>query len=652
MKKIWGYGWISFLSAAVLGVSAVVLSSKGYEGVAYFNFFVAALVIIISLVQIFLSGRHIKNIVTRISKDLSSSESNILNDLRLPVIMSSDGEIVWYNSAYEKVDKNANSTIGKKAADVIGNEALNTLGEKGSAEIFIDDKIFKVYRSTIRHGKDDMQIFYLLDRTKLRKLTYKYEQSRPVVAIIVMDNIEEITTSAADSEIAKFRSSIQKEIENWISNANGISRNLSGDRYLLILEEKNFGILQEEKFNVLSRVRELKFRDRSASLSIGVGRGGETLQECQDFAVQALEMALGRGGDQAVVKMPDNEYKFFGGVNGSVERRTKVKARMVATALRDMIKSSGRVAIMGHRFSDNDSVGAMYALYSVCRTIGKETHVVLDRETSMASGLINRIEAMDNEIAFTNGNNLLSIDNKDTLLIVVDTHRASVCENPELLNVCKNVAVIDHHRRSVDYIENSAIFYNEPGASSTSEMITEIAQYINVRAIGQTEAEALLSGIMLDSRNYVLHTGVRTFEASAFLRNRGADPVIVKKLFSDSMSAYRQRANIVAGAVVYDSDCAIAIDSESNENTKIATSQAADELLGISGIAGSFVLYKQGKAINISARSLGNINVQLIMESLGGGGHRTMAACQLKDVSLETATEKLKSAIDEYKENM
>lgn len=652
MKKVWGFGWISFLSAVVLGASAAFLARNGNYGVAYFNFGVAALTLIISVVQILLSDKHIKKIVTRISKDLSSSESNILNDLRLPVIMSSDGEAVWYNSAYEKVNKNANSIIGRTVEDIFGTEIIENLRLSGSVEIFIDDKIFKVHSSIIRHDKDNLEIFYLLDRTKLRKITYKYEQSRPVVAVIMMDNIDEITSAAKDSEIAAFRSSIQSEIEKWLGKTNGISRNLSGDKYLLILEERQFATLLEEKFSVLAAVRELKFRDRSASLSIGVGRGGENLQECQDFAVQALDMALGRGGDQAVIKMPDNEYKFFGGVNGSVEKRTKVKSRIISTALKEMILGSEKVFIMGHRFSDNDSVGAAYGLYSVCRTLGKEAHIVVDRSHTMASLLINRIESMDSGVSFTNGNILLPLADKDTLLIIVDVHRPTFCESPDLLKVCKNVVVIDHHRKAVDHIENAAIFYNEPAASSSCEMVTEILQYINPRSVTQTEAEALLSGIMLDSRNYVLHTGVRTFEASAFLRNHGADPVAVKKLFSGTMPAYRQRATIVASAELYSVDCAIAVDYESNENTKLSASQAADELLGINGVVGSFVLFTQKGEVNISARSLGNINVQLIMEALGGGGHRTMAACQIKNCSLEDAKQKLKTAIDEYKENL
>lgn len=652
MKKLWGSGQLNIAALSFLAILAVVGfvngdSVTGCIAIAFSAVFAAG-----ALVLSIKSEKRLKRIVMRISSDLSSGESNILNDLKIPVMVSSRGEFVWYNREFEQIHSDASAVIGQKAEAVFGAETIEKLELSGSGEISIENRIFKLYSSVLNRSDDELEIFYLIDQTKLYKTLHKYEKSRPVVAIITLDNIDEITKSAKDSEIAAFKSSIQNLIEKWIGKTDGIGRRFSGDRYILILEERHFAELMEEKFSILRAVRELKFNDQSATLSIGVGRQGKNLQECEEFALQALDMALGRGGDQAVIKMPDNEYKFFGGVAGSVERRTKVKSRIISSALKEMVGTCDRVIVMGHRFSDLDSVGASYGIYSMLRSMEKEAHIVVDRNRSMAKLLLNRIESMDKEVTFTNGNDLLPFIDNSTLLIVVDVHRPQFVENPDILKLCKNVVVIDHHRKAVDYIEKAAIFYNEPAASSSSEMVTEMLEYISPRSVRQIEAEALLSGIMLDSRNYVLRTGVRTFEASAFLRNHGADPVSVKKLFSGTMPAYKQRANIVASAQLYSGDCAIAVNRESDENTKLATSQAADELLGISGVLGSFVICRQENEVNISARSLGNINVQLIMESLGGGGHRTMAACQLKNCDLDSAREKLQKAIDEYKENV
>ncbi len=652
MKKIWGMEYLNALGIVFLGTLSIISFKYSNDYVFYLSLVLLVVFTASCIIQFINSERRIKKVIKRISEDLSSSESNILNDLRLPIVISSNGETIWYNRYFEAVNSNASSIIGKTNSQVFGAETIEKIRLSGSSEINIDNKIFKIYSSALSRSGDNLEVFYLFDNTKLRKITHQYEQSRPVVAIITLDNLDEITKSAKDSEIAAFRSSIQNLIEQWIGKTEGIGRRISGDKYILILEERRFNELSEEKFSILRSVRDLKFNDQSATLSIGVGRKGKNLQECEEYALQALDMALGRGGDQVVIKMPDNEYKFFGGVSGSVEKRTKVKSRIISSALKEIIVGCQRVIIMGHRFSDLDSVGASYGLYSVCKALGKEVHIVVDRNRSMAKFLINRIESLDNEAQFSNGNELLPLIDNSTLLIVVDVHRPSFVENPDILKICKNIVVIDHHRKSVDYIENATIFYNEPAASSTSEMVTEILEYINPRAVRQAEAEALLSGIMLDTRNYVLHTGVRTFEASAFLRNHGADPVSVKKLFSGTMPAYRQRANIVASAELFSDDCAIAVNYENDENTKLATSQAADELLGIGGVVGSFVICRQENEVNISARSLGNINVQLIMESLGGGGHRTMAACQIKDCDLDEAKEKLKAAITEYKSNI
>ena len=403
---------------------------------------------------------------------------------------------------------------------------------------------------------------------------------------------------------------------------------------------------------MLDEVRELKFGDSSATLSIGVGQGGGSMSECEEMAKQALDMALGRGGDQTVVKMPNNEYKFFGGVSGALEKHNKVRARIISNTLKSLIMQASNVILMGHRFADLDSLGSCIAMASAVSTLGRQPYIVMDKTKTMAGSLVDRADALGVQCNIVSGADVMQVIDKQTLLIICDVHRPSFLDSPEVYDHCQNVVVIDHHRKAVDFINDAVIFYHETAVSSVCEMVTEMLQYMCPKSVGPFEAEALMSGIMLDSRNFVLNTGVRTFEASAFLRNRGADPVTVKKMFAGSMETYKLRAEIVGSAELYDDDCAIAINDTVNENTRLASAQAADEMLGISGVLGSFVVCRYGSEFNICARSLGCMNVQVIMEKLGGGGHRTMAACQLRVDSFEDAVEQLKHAIDQYKKEL
>lgn len=650
MKKIWSMGAINFVFVAFLIINTVIalFFDKRVFIVSLIFAIVSAALAVYRLMSM---QNKLGSIINYVSNDLSSSESKALWELKVPVMISTgNGEIVWFNSALESSITEASEIVGRKLESLIGSDSMEQLKIARQSEIMLYDKVFAIYRSQINRSSDILDVYYLFDQTSFKKTAFEYNQSRPVVAIITFDNLDEITKNARDSEIAAFKSTIQTEIEKWSSQTTGIIRKITGDKYLMVLDERSLLRLIDGKFSILKTVREHKFGESCATLSIGAGRGGSTYAECEELANQALDMALGRGGDQAVVKNQNNEYKFFGGLTNAVEKRTKVRARIVASALRELMESSKRIIIMGHRFADLDCFGASFGLYNAARAMGKEAYIVMDKDKSMANPLLKRIEGIGIDCAISDGSNLIGTIDRDTLLIIADVHRPMFLENSDVYRACKNIVVIDHHRKAVDYIDNAVIFYHEAGASSTCEMVTELLQYINSKSVGQIEAEALLAGIMLDTRNFVMHTGVRTFEASAFLRNRGADPIAVKKLFSGSMPSYRERANIVAKAELY-GDCAIAENRVRDENTRIASSQAADELLGISGVQSSYVLCRLGDEINISARSLGSVNVQLIMEALGGGGHRTMAACQLPTKDFAEAKQKLINAIDEYKAN-
>ncbi len=648
MKKIWNTGRIYLVFVGLMLAQTVAA--------AFVNstFFLVSLVLTLlcgaaAVVELLRIQSRLSQILTTVSRSLVLPESKALNDLRIPVLLTGvNGEIQWYNRSFANKVVGAKETIGKDIGAYLTPVALERLALGHRAEVSVGDRIFVVYGLEADLPDGPQNIYYFIDQTKLKKIATEYTMSRPVVAILAIDSFEEISKSARDSEIAAFKSAIQTEIEKWTVNTTGISRRITGDRYMLVLEDRHYTKLEQEGFSVLAKVRALKVGELTgATLSIGVGRGADTLAACEIMAVQAIEMAQGRGGDQAAVKTPNDEFKFFGGVAGAVEKRTKVRTRIVATALKKLMENSDRVLVMGHRGADLDSLGAAFAMMSAAKFMGKDAYIVMNKKTSMALPLMDKINETHTGCFVDSPDELLPLIDRRTLLIVVDVHRPSFLDEPRIYEACDTVVVIDHHRKAVDHINNAVIFYHETAASSTCEMVTELLQYINSKCVGQMQAEALLSGMMLDTKNFVLNTGTRTFEAAAFLRNKGADPVTVKKLFAGTVELYQHKAAIISSAKVY-KNCAIAQTQTQNDSTRLATAQAADELLGIADVGAAFVLCRIGHEINISARSYGAMNVQVIMEMLGGGGHRTMAAAQVKSTDFAAAEALLIQAIDSY----
>lgn len=607
----------------------------------------AAIAIVESLRVRHKLGKYVENA----SKELMSGQSKSLINSAVPVFITSEGnEIVWYNFALEAAYPDAESMLSKTLDEIAGSDIYDRLGGTKKAEVTLGSRIYRIYRMAASE-LEGTAVYMLFDVTSYRKLKQEYQQSRPVIAIVDIDNFEDITRGIKDADAASLKSAIHNRIEKWAGETGGIVRRIYGDRYMMVLDERGVAKLSEDKFSILNTVKEFKIGDTSPTVSIGVGRQAESLAGCEELAVQALEMAQSRGGDQAAVKNADGEYRFYGGLAAATEKRTKAKARVIASALRDLIRGSDNVVIMGHKYADLDCLGSAYGLFRLARSLDREAFVIMDDRACMATSLYERLRSMNADFMAHSAEGIAPLITKRTLLLITDVHRAAMLEAPELLSACGKTVIIDHHRRAVDHIEGAVIFYNETSASSASEMVTELIEYIDPKAVGQSEAEALLSGLMLDTRNFVMNSGVRTFEAAAFLRSRGADPIQVKKLFSGSLSEYRQRSNITATAQIY-GDIAIAVNTVNDDNTRVATAQAADELLGIRNVAASFVLCRTAEnQINISARSLGGVNVQLIMEALGGGGHRNMAACQLKGVGFEEAMVRLKNAIDTYREN-
>lgn len=654
-KKLWNFNALYLVLLCFGGLQTICLFFVSKP------LFLASLILlcilaVVTVVRMITTGRRFDDLINSMNEDLNNAASNALTSFVLPIlIVSETDEIVWYNSRFaEQVNTDSDGLIGQNINQLLGENGSRDMREKRHATITYGNRIYDVYESVhMLDGEIEQKIYCFIDLTDLRRTASEYQLSRLLVAFIAIDNLDDLTRNMRDSERNTVSSRIQKVLEDWFATTNGFSRKLSGERYIFIFEERDLISFTAAKFEILGRIRSIDFGERGhATVSIGIGHG-KNLRECEEQAAQALDMALGRGGDQVAIKKLDHSFQFFGGISGANEKRTRVRTRIVASALLELIQSSEQVVLMGHKFADLDCFGSAYAL---CSAIRKHTetpaYIAIRQKNALVHPLFDRIRTLGGDLMITEPEQLLERVNKQTLLIIVDTHRSMMLECPELLDLAGTVVVIDHHRKSVDHIANAVIFYHESAASSASEMVSELLQYISESAVGRAEAEAMLSGIMLDTRNYCMHTGVRTFEASAFLRRRGADPVAVKKLFADSMEHYKMKNAIIATAEQHNAYAIAMHESDiSPEEIRIISSEAADELLNIAGVKASFVISRLPDHINISARSFGEINVQLIMERLGGGGHRTMAACQLLEQDMNEVKNLLIDAIHQQEED-
>lgn len=604
----------------------------------------AAFAVALAVHQGHLLHKSLDNIVD----NLSSSDREVLEGIKMPVlVINAKRDIVWYSDIFRQYVLNGNDMLGRTVSAIIPEQQLEQLHSVGRCEVTVGKRYFNVYMNIGLSGEGE-EVYYFIDITKYRAIAREYARSRPSVMIIAIDNLNEIMNNAKDSQKAALTGEIERLLEDWASLSTGFLRKTGSNMFVMVVEEVHLKKYIDDGFNILKKVRTLKVLGISgATLSIGVGRGAKTLHESEIMAKQALDMALGRGGDHAVVKNISGEYEFYGGVSGGVEQRTKVRTRIIASSIKGMIASSENVFVMGHRYGDLDSLGSSIGVWKIARDLGKEAYILANRKHTLAGQLMERFDSEGNGEYIISAQRAEQLIKKRTLLIVVDTHRPDFLEYPDIYKKLNNIIVIDHHRKTVDHIDNAIIFYHEPYASSASEMVSELVQYIDGCDIGKQEAEALLAGIMLDSRNFVIRTGVRTFEAAGFLRGRGANPVDVKTLFASSLTTYKLKTTIVSAAEKY-KNTAISFVEEESENSRLASAQAADELLGIEGVSASFVIFKQDGIYNISARSLGDVNVQLIMEELGGGGHQTMAASQLKCDGMSEAKARLCLAIDSY----
>ncbi len=631
----------------VAAFSMALLSKNSWMYVASVTLLLLSIVVFYLLVSM---GKSINKFYQTMEKQLSPYTNKALKDFPLPVLVTRrGGDIIWYNNQMREKVLGGQDCFSHGLAEYFPSVNLAMDCPPQGYGVEYNGHQYTAYHAPTGEEDNRLNVLYLVDDDKLKRIAKEYFSSRPVAAIILIDNYEELLQSARENERSQIMGEIEYQIDCYVENYHGVIKKLEKDRFFVVLEERYMKSIVEERFTILDTVRKINANDKMpATLSIGVGRDAQTLQQAEQFASQALDMALGRGGDQAAVKNK-NGYEFYGGVSKGIEKRTKVKTRIVAAALSELLDSCSNVLIMGHRFADLDCLGAAVGLYQPIQQMGKPVKIILNSRANMVKQLHSRLIEQGYDTAFIEPEVALDYVGDDTLLIIVDVHTPHFIEAPEVYKKCKNVVVIDHHRKMVDYIDNAVIFHHEPYASSASEMVAELLQYFGDKyKPDSTAAEALLAGMMLDTKNFIQRTGVRTFEAAAYLRKLGADTVEVKRLFATSMNAYQERCKVVSSATVY-RHCAICQVEEKIDEIKMVSAQAADELLSIEDVDASFVFYYESdNVVAYSARSMGRINVQIIMEKLGGGGHLTMAGAQTRGIDLKEGKERLLRAIDEY----
>ncbi|WP_315117075.1 DHH family phosphoesterase [uncultured Clostridium sp.] len=597
-----------------------------------------------------------ENFIKNFSTDLDNATRNTLLKLPLPmIILGEGGNILWYNQNFSTV-VNQESILERNINDVIKDINLKHVldGKKNTYRgIKIDNQYYDLYINIIdssdnKNKKDKLILIYLCDITDIYKKIVEIDNNKETVMLIEVDNLDDVIKTTEEDKKPQLIAEIEKIINSYSQNLNAMLKKYSSNKYVISVQDKYIQEEMNKKFDILDSVREINIGNKLiVTLSVGIGRGGVTPLENESYAVAAKELALGRGGDQVVVKSGE-KLAFYGGKTKEVEKRTKVRARVIAHALLNLINESDKVYIMGHVNSDIDCLGAAIGLFSAIRNLNKECYIVIDSINNSIKPIMEKIKSeKEYGTAFINSVKAINDINENSLLILVDVHSKGIVENIKLVENSKKTVIIDHHRKSTNAIEGTLLSYIEPYASSTSELVTEIIQYMSEKPeLKVIEAEALLAGICVDTKNFYFKTGVRTFEAASFLRKMGADTLDVKKLFSDDLETYLKKYQIIKSAKVING-IAIAICPPDIEDTVLAA-QSADELLNITGINTSFVFVKIGDEVLISGRSLGDINVQILLEALGGGGHMTMAGARLQDVSIEEAVKKLEYAIDKY----
>ena len=598
--------------------------------------------------------KYIENITGNV--DVATKDTMVNSPLPMVIFRPESDDIIWTNDRFLRLTGDREHLFDAKLSSVVpGFDTRWLLEGKNECPDHVSfcGRRFVVYGHLVRTGDKGggfLATTYWVDITELCETRDKYLASRPVMAVLLLDNYEDLMKNLTENERSAIYSEINARLDAWVADTHGMLRRVERDRYYYIFEEQYLARFIEKKFDILDTIRQVSNPSGiAATFSIGVGKDGGSFQELMQFANLSIEMALSRGGDQAVVRNQFT-FEFYGGRSKETEKRTKVKSRVMANALSALVADSSQVFIMGHKSPDNDCMGAAAGVCAIARKKGVPAHIIREAGSPPAKVLMDKLAHLEEyQDCFLSAQEALLLADNRSLVVVVDTNRPEQVQSLDLVQSCNRVAVIDHHRRAATYIEGAALNYHEPYASSASELVTELLQYIaDPTDLTRAEAEALLAGIVLDTKNFTMRTGGRTFEAAAFLRRAGADTAEVKKLFQNDLEGTIAKYAIIQNAKLYREKIAIAV--VDHTVGRIVAAQAADELLNIIGIDTSFVLYPDGERVIISARSMGDTNVQVILEKLGGGGNAAAAGGQIPGKSLSQVATELSHAIDQYLE--
>ena len=599
----------------------------------------------------------IQRYIDSVTDDMTSADkaSMLSAPIAMMVFRPDTREILWSNDSFRRLTGMQENLFENHVDSSLPTFSYRWLleGKSESPEtVVMNGRRFHVY-GALSHPNGTrrdtlLATTYWLDVTETDALREASEKGKPIVGVIMLDNYDELMKAGTEATRSALLARINEKLSAWLEGAECLFCRLDRNQYLFVMSQEKYGELAQAKFAVLDSVREVVTEDGvAATLSIGVGRDAADFATLYKYATLSIDMALSRGGDQVVVRN-SIDFEFYGGKTQASEKRTKVKSRVMANALGELISDATQVFVMGHKHADMDAVGAAAGIVCIARRRGKKAHIVIDLEENSSQAVLAKLQALpEYRDTFINGNEAFIQARSGALLVVVDTNRPDFVESEPLLDACNRVAVIDHHRRAVSYIENAALNFHEPYASSASELVTELLQYLcEPKDLLRTEAEALLAGMVLDTKNFTRRTGGRTFDAAAYLRRAGADTADVQRLFQGDLNEMVGRYDIIRHAKMYRDDIAIAAVEE--EIDRVTAAKATDELLTLQGVRASFVLFRKGSGVNLSARSLGEINVQLIMEKLGGGGNSTTAGAQVPNSTVDAVQQRLVNAIDEY----
>ena len=595
--------------------------------------------------------KYVENMLYEV--DAATKESLLNSPIPMAIVKLDTDELIWHNNEFTALTDTHESMFETHIRDVLPEIDLHFLVEgkhEMSTDVVIGDRSFNLVGNLVRpdfdKGNEVLAVIHFIEVTKLREKEKEFDDTKQLVSILLIDNYDELLNGVDDANRNSILAAIDEKIAKWIEPARGIILKSDRDRYMFIFQNQYYEEYKKGKFSLLDEVRKVQsINGIHATMTLGIGKDAGSFYENYKNAQLAIEMSLSRGGDQVVIR-DALQFEFYGGRSEGVEKRTKVKSRVMSNALSELIKDASSILVMGHQSADNDCIGAAVGVLAIARNLGKTGNIVLKTKENNAQSLCELVTGDEYyKDVFISPEDAMIRADKDTLLVVVDTNRPQYVESVSLLQSINKVAVIDHHRRAAEHIESALLNFHEPYASSACELVTELLQYVSEKpSLLKCEAAALLAGIVLDTKNFTMKTGVRTFEAAAYLRRSGADTVAVKRLLQNDLEDYVLRAQIVKCAEIY-KEC-LAIARYDGEADRICAAQAADELLNITKVQASFVLYQDGNRVIISARSLGNINVQLILEKLGGGGHLATAGAQVTGKSMDQVMDELIAAID------